>query len=35
MSNREMEWVGYFNYTGIRFNEDRAPLNIDNRYRTA
>ena len=37
-SNRKiegMEWVGYFNYTGIRFNEDRAPLNIDNRYRTA
>lgn len=31
----DMEWVGYFNYTGIRFNEDSAPLNIDNRYRTA
>ena len=30
-----LEWVGYFNYTGIRFNEDRALLNIDNRYRTA
>ena len=30
-----MEWVGNFNYTGIRYNEDRAPLNIDNRYRTA
>ena len=30
-----LEWVGYFNYTGIRFNEDRVLLNIDNRYRTA
>ena len=30
-----LEWVGNFNYTGIRYNEDRAPLNIDNRYRTA
>ena len=30
-----LEWVGYFNYTGIRFNEDRPLLNIDNRYRTA
>jgi len=37
-SNRKtegMECVGYFNYPGMRFNENRTPLNIDNRYRTA